>query len=105
MNLQDRRWIGHLLLLISFLSVLIISLGLYVWNEWMIFALFPMVFILIIVSSIIGDYWDIEVDTSTDNSSCYFCGISKSFLSRKIVWEYHDELFHCGNCHDNGSCY
>ena len=109
MNLQDHRWVGYLLLLIAILVTWIGSMSLYLWNEWMIFAMIPMVFLFIFVSVIIGNYWDIEVDTSTDNSSCDFCGISKSFLGRNVKWAYRElgvrcDVFHCVECHIGGRC-
>ena len=57
-----------------------------------------------IIIAFTANYFGIEVDTSTDNSSCYFCGISKQILTRKIKWEYHDEIFHCSKCHENNRC-
>lgn len=107
-NLQDQRWVGYVLLLVGLLITWFGSFYLYTINEWFIFALFPITILFMISASITGNYFDIEVDTSTDNSSCYYCGVSKSFLGRRVRWAHrfghHCESFHCLSCHETNKC-
>ncbi len=110
--MRNNLLLGNIIIIIEVLFMFLTTLFVFItygqeeslMGIIMFFIAFLLIFPWFIIIGFTGNYFSIEVDTSTDNSSCYFCGISKQILTRKIKWEYHDEIFHCSKCHENNRC-